>query len=91
MGTRNSVDDAYNFAKGEPIKKVTVGAETGTVQKKTPYDWVAVTDHTVMMGLLPMTLDPKSPTSKTEVAKLIAVGGSNEEYVLSLSGPYYCW
>jgi len=54
MGTRNSQDDAYKFCKGKPIKKSTGGGYT--VQKKTPYDWCAVTDHAVMMGLLPMTL-----------------------------------
>ena len=25
MGTRNTIDDAYNFAKGKPIKKSTTG------------------------------------------------------------------
>ena len=49
MGTRNSQDDAYNFAKGKAIKKSTTGK---MVQKKTPYDWCAVTDHAFMLGLL---------------------------------------
>jgi len=71
MGTRNSLDDAYNFAKGKRIKKSTSGE---FVQKKTPYDWVAVTDHAFMMGLLPLTLDPKNAVSKSEMAKLIASG-----------------
>jgi hypothetical protein len=71
MGTRNTQDDAYNFAKGKAIKKSTTGK---MVQKKTPYDWAAVTDHAYMLGLLPQTLDPKSPLSKTEIAKLIASG-----------------
>jgi hypothetical protein len=58
MGTRNSQDDAYNFAKGKAIKKSTAGTKNGyTVQKKTPYDWAAVTDHALMLGLLPETLD----------------------------------
>jgi hypothetical protein len=72
MGTRNSQDDAFRFCKGEPIKKSTGGGYT--VQKKTPYDWCAVTDHAVMMGLLPMTLDKSSPLYKTEVADLIRTG-----------------
>jgi len=72
MGTTNSQDDAFNFCKGKPIKKSTGGGYT--VQKKTPYDWCAVTDHAVMMGLLPLTLDKKSPLYKTEVAKLIRTG-----------------
>lgn len=46
MGARNSPDDAYNFAKGLPVKKVgQFYANSGAVvQKKTPYDWAAVTD-----------------------------------------------
>jgi len=72
MGTRNSQDDAFKFCKGEAIKKSTGGGHT--VQKKTPYDWCAVTDHAVMMGLLPMSLDTSSPLYKTKVAELIRSG-----------------
>jgi hypothetical protein len=72
MGTRNTQDDAYNFCKGKAIKKSTGGGYT--VQKKTPYDWCAVTDHALLLGLLPLTLDSSSPLSKTKIAKLIASG-----------------
>jgi len=72
MGTLNSQDDAFNFCKGKEIKKSTGGGYM--VQKKTPYDWCAVTDHAVMMGLLPMTLDKSSPLYKTKVAELIRSG-----------------
>jgi hypothetical protein len=71
MGTRNSQDDAYNYCKGKAIKKSTSGE---MVQKKTPYDWCATTDHAYLLGLLPQTLDPKSPMSKSEIGKLIATG-----------------
>ncbi|MBW1758072.1 MAG: DUF3604 domain-containing protein [Deltaproteobacteria bacterium] len=71
MGTRNTPDDAYDFCKGKAIKKSTTGE---MVQKRTPYDWCAVTDHAYLMGLLPLTLDPKNPLSKTQMAKLIASG-----------------
>ncbi len=70
MGTRNTIDDAYNFCKGKAIKKST----GGMVQKKTPYDWCAVTDHAGLLGLLPFTLDASSPLSKTEIATLIQSG-----------------
>jgi hypothetical protein len=71
MGNRNSQDDAYNFCKGKPVKKSTTGK---MVKKSTPYDWCAVTDHAYLLGLLPLTLDPKNPLSKTEVGKLISTG-----------------
>jgi hypothetical protein len=78
MGTRNSQDDAYNFCKGKAIKKVTLSQTSEMVQKKTPYDWCAVTDHALLMGLLPLTLDAKSPLSKTEIAKLIKSGKTSD-------------
>jgi hypothetical protein len=71
MGTRNSQDDAYNYCKGKPVKKSTSGQ---VVQKRTPYDWCATTDHAYLLGLLPLTIDPRSALSKTEIAKLIASG-----------------
>ncbi|GMQ88537.1 MAG: DUF3604 domain-containing protein [Gammaproteobacteria bacterium] len=73
MGVLNTQDDAFRFCKGEPIKKMVGGY---TVQKKTPYDWCAVTDHAVMMGLLPMTLYKDSPLYKTKVGSLIRSGTS---------------
>jgi len=57
MGTRNTTDDAYNFCKGKAIKKNTSG---DTVQKKTPYDWCAVTDHAEYFGVMPKLSNPKS-------------------------------
>jgi hypothetical protein len=71
MGTRNTPDDAYNFCKGEAIKKIVSGT---TVQKKTPYDWCAVTDHAVFMGMLPLMLDKTNPLSETQLGKLINSG-----------------
>jgi hypothetical protein len=61
MGTRNSQDDAYNFLKGEPVKKMGLGYETNgqTVQKQTPYDWGATTDHALWLGLLPFNFGSK--------------------------------
>ena len=42
-------DDAYRFAKGEPIK-----AHTGEIaQLKTPLDFILIADHAVNMGVLP--------------------------------------
>jgi len=61
MGTRNTVDDANNFAKGKAIKKNTTGQ---MVQKKTPYDWCAVTDHAEYLGVFPQLSDPNSALSK---------------------------
>ena len=61
MGTRNTPDDAYNFAKGKAIKKNTSG---DIVQKKTPYDWAALTDHAEYLGVFPQLSDPNSQLMK---------------------------
>jgi hypothetical protein len=71
MGTRNTQDDAYNFCKGKAVKK-SVGGKM--VQKQTPYDWCAVTDHAYLLGMLPRTLDLKDPLHKSKIGKLIASG-----------------
>ena len=72
MGTRNTPDDAYRFCKGEAIKKLVDGT---TVQKKTAYDWCAVTDHAVFMGMLPLMLDKSNKSLQdSEIEKLINSG-----------------
>ena len=50
FGTRGDANDAYKFARGEPITIATTG---DTVQKRTPYDWAAVTDHAEYLGMMP--------------------------------------
>ena len=56
MGTRNSPDEAYRFCKGEAIQKRPSGY---TVQRRTPYDWCAVTDHAMYMGIMAQLLDTR--------------------------------
>ena len=71
FGTRGDANDAYKFARGEPITIATTGE---TVKKRTPYDWAAVTDHAEYLGMMPLLLDPTSPLQDTEIGKLIASG-----------------
>lgn len=80
MHTRNSFDaftagvtqtweDAYRFARGEAIKLSTTGA---TIKRRTPYDFVAITDHSEYYGVLKDLTNPKSPLSKSDFAKSLA-------------------
>ena len=71
FGTRNDADDAYRYAKGEPIKNHQSGK---MIQKRTPYDWAAVTDHAEYLGMMPLLLDPNSQLQKTEICKLMSKG-----------------
>jgi hypothetical protein len=71
FGTRNDANDGYRYAKGEAIKNTQSGK---MIQKRTPYDWAAVTDHAEYLGVMPLLLDPNSPLQKTEIGKLVAKG-----------------
>jgi len=71
FGTRNTPDDAYRFCRGEAIKLATTGE---MVQKKTPYDWCAITDHAEYMGMMPLLLDKDNPLADTEIGRMIASG-----------------
>lgn len=79
MGTRNTTDDAYNFCKGKAIKKSTSGE---VVQKQTPYDWCAVTDHAEYFGIMPQLSDPKSElitkNKKDPIIKLLLSGNAKK-------------
>ena len=66
VGTRGTWDDAYRYAKGEEVKLSTTGKK---IRKKTPYDFVAITDHAEYFGVMPRLIDPKDPLSKTDFAK----------------------
>ena len=71
FGTRNTPDDAYRFCKGEAFKKSTSGE---VIQKATPYDWCAVTDHSEYLGMMPLLLDPDSVLRDTPIGKMMAAG-----------------
>ena len=71
MGVRNTPDDAYRFCKGEAIKKI---VSKTTVQKRTPYDWCAVTDHAEYLGIMPLIIEKGSAMSKTAIGKEILSG-----------------
>jgi len=77
FGTRNTPDDAYNFCKGKAIKKSTTGE---MIQKATPYDWCAVTDHSEYLGMMPLLLDPDSAQRNTPIGKLMAAGKGEDAF-----------
>lgn len=66
MGTRSTPDEAYRFARGEPISYF-----GQTVQRPRPLDFTAVTDHAEYMGTLNQLDDPTSPLAKSELGKFI--------------------
>ncbi len=75
FGTRNTPDDAYRYCKGEAVLKNTSGEK---VQRVTPYDWCAVTDHAVFFGMMPLMLQKDNPLVNTPIGKKIVSGNKAE-------------
>jgi len=71
LGVNQTWDDAYNFAKGKEIKLSTTGEK---MKRRTPYDFVAITDHAEYFAVLKEFDNPKSDLSKSDFAKQIVAG-----------------
>ncbi len=70
--TRTLPEHAYRYAKGEPIPHVS----GEWVQIRTPLDFMAVTDHAVMLGVARAMSDAEDPLSRSPIARDI----TSEEY-----------
>ena len=82
FGTRTGPDDAYRFAKGEPISHPG-GFE---MQLDRPLDFQAVTDHAAYLGMLPAMADPDSKVGKHPVAQAIRNARSAAERRAAFQG-----
>jgi hypothetical protein len=69
IGTRGTWEDAYRYGMGEAVNLSTTGEK---IKKRTPYDFIAITDHAEYFGVMPRLIDPKDPLSKTDFAKKLA-------------------
>jgi len=65
FGTTASPDEAYEFAKGAPLRH----PGGFDMQLKVPLDFYGVSDHGFYLGALKAMADPESKLSKLEVAK----------------------
>jgi hypothetical protein len=66
MGARSTPDEAYRFAKGEPITYL--GQQ---VQRPRPLDFTAVTDHSEYIGTLNQLDDPSSALARSDLGRLL--------------------
>jgi uncharacterized protein DUF3604 len=71
IGVSATWDSAYRFAKGEEVKLSTNGTP---MKRTTPYDFVAITDHSEYYGVLKEFANPKSELSKSDFAKQVVAG-----------------
>lgn len=67
FGTRRTPDDAYEFAKGGAIEHVS----GFRMQMKKPLDFLAVTDHGFLLGMMGTIAAPGSPYSNHEIADAV--------------------
>jgi uncharacterized protein DUF3604 len=74
IGVNQTWDQAYNYAKG---KEVTLSTTGERMKKRTPYDFVTITDHSEYYGVLKEFKNPDSPLSKSDFAKQIVAGQTN--------------
>ena len=65
FGTIASPDDAYNYARGQPLEH----PSGYTMQLREPLDFYVVTDHAMLMGLVREAADTGSAFSRYAVAE----------------------
>jgi len=74
-GTVSKPADAYEWAKGRPIRGNAAGL---MLQIETPLDFYAVSDHAEMMGVFPRMSDPNDPLSRLPLAARVTSKDPNE-------------
>ena len=79
IGVNQTWDDAYNYAKGKEVKLSTTGER---MQKRTPYDFVAITDHAEYFGVLKEFSNPDSPLADSDFARGIVKGQTDPKLSL---------
>jgi hypothetical protein len=67
-GTNTVPDDAYRYARGLPVDYM-----GQTVQRRTPLDFLAVTDHAEYLGMVQLGRDPQGQYAGTRWPDLLAV------------------
>jgi len=86
-GTLVSPDDAYRFARGEPIGLPpydAAGRPARTVRVERPLDFAAVTDHAEWLGEVTLCREPESPVYDTRSCRIFR--GEAESLLARLFG-----
>ena len=68
LNVRTTPDDAYRFARGEAIPHIS-GV---TIQLRAPLDFIAITDHSEYMGILPRLFEPQGALAGLPIAARLA-------------------
>ncbi|MGI9288455.1 MAG: DUF3604 domain-containing protein [Pseudomonadales bacterium] len=76
---RNGPDEAYRFAKGEPMP-----VPGGTARIAAPLDFAAVTDHAEYLGEMQLTMDKSSPRYNYPLAVKIRNEDRNQDNAIAV-------
>jgi len=68
IGNRGTWADTYNYAMGKEIKLSTTGK---SIKRRTPLDFIGITDHAEYLDVLPMLVDPNSIFAGSSMSKLL--------------------
>jgi len=82
IGVNQTWDEAYRYAKGEEVKLSTTGER---MKKRTPYDFVAITDHAEYFGVLKEFGNADSPLADSDFARGIVAGQTDPK----AGGPFF--
>jgi len=93
-GSRQTWDEAFRYGRGEEVVLHTI-ATKNKIKRRTPYDFIAITDHAEYFGVMPQMIDPKDPLSKSDLAKRLqkndptAVGDILHDILTSTGRPEF--
>jgi hypothetical protein len=69
VGTLATWDEAYRFARGDEVEYKFSNKKDFTIKRRTPYDFIAITDHAQYFGVFQLMADPNNPLAQTEFGK----------------------
>ena len=87
FGTRAGPDDAYRFAKGEPIEHP--GGFEMRIDR--PLDFYAVSDHAFFLGILNAAEDLEHPLHRHRMTRKMRNPASNRKRQTTAFAPYYIY
>jgi hypothetical protein len=82
IGVNQTWEQAYDYAKGKEVKLSTTGQR---MKKRTPYDFVAITDHAEYYGVLKEFSDPNNPLADSDFARGLVKGQTDPK----AGGPFF--
>ena len=71
-GTLATWDEAYRFGRGDEVEYKFSNKKSYKMKRRTPYDFVGITDHAQYFGIFQQMADPKNPLSQSDFGRAMA-------------------